>query len=75
MWWYVAVFVVALVISYASRPKPTSQSPAGLEDVTAPTAEDGIEIPVLFGTKIIKGANVVWYGNFKTKAIKTGSSK
>lgn len=75
MWWYVAVFVVALVVSYAMMPKPQSQPPAGLGDIQAPTAEEGREIPVLFGTRDIKGPNVVWYGDLRSVAIRKKGGK
>lgn len=75
MWWYLAVFVVSLVLSYALMPKPQSQPPAGLGEVKAPTAEEGREIPVLFGTRDLKGPNVVWYGHFRAVAIKKKGGK
>ena len=75
MWWYIAVFIVALVVAYAMAPKPQSQPPAGLGDIVAPTAEEGLEIPVLFGTRDLKGANVVWYGDIKTVAIRKKGGK
>lgn len=75
-WWYYAVmFVVSLVVSYATRPKPQNARPSGLGDVQAPTAEVGREIPVLFGTRPIYGANVVWYGDLMTQAIKSKGGK
>lgn len=70
VWWYVAVFIVALAISYAAVPKPQSTPPAGLNDIQAPTAEEGREIPVLFGTREITGPNVVWYGDLRVEAVK-----
>ena len=69
MWWYLVVFVVALVVGYAMTPKPESQN-AKLGTVEGPTADEGREIPVLFGTREIKQANVVWYGDIRTVAIK-----
>lgn len=71
MWWFVAVFVVALVVAFAMMPKPknTDAKANGIADVTAPTAEDGLEIPVLFGTRDIKGPNCVWYGDLRSQAI------
>lgn len=75
MWWYLAVFVVSLVLSYALTPKPQSQPPAGLGEIKAPTAEEGREIPVLFGTRDLKGPNVVWYGHFRAVAIKKKGGK
>lgn len=75
VWWYVAVFVVALVVSYNAVPKPQSAKPAGLGDFNVPTAEEGREIPVLFGTRDIAGPNVVWYGDLRTKAIRKKGGK
>ena len=75
MWWYVAVFIVALVVAHAMAPKPQSQPPAGLGDIQAPTAEEGREIPVLFGTRRLKGPNVVWYGDLRTEAIRKSGGK
>lgn len=75
MWWFVALFVGTLVLSYLTRPKPQNMPPAAFADIQAPTAEIGREIPVLFGTRDIKGPNVVWYGHLKTKAIKSKGGK
>jgi hypothetical protein len=75
MWFFFAVFVVAFVIAYATMPKPQSRKPAGLDEFQAPTAEDGREIPVLFGTKDLNGPNVVWYGDLKGVAIKKKGGK
>jgi hypothetical protein len=70
IWWYVAVFVVALVVAYSSIPKPQSLPPPGLGDVQVPTAEEGREIPVLFGTRELRGPNVLWYGDFEAIPVK-----
>lgn len=69
MWWFIAIFVVGLVIAYAMSPKPTTPKPSGFDDVTAPTAEDGREVPVLFGTRVMEGPNCVWYGDLRNAAI------
>ena len=69
MWWTVAVFVVALVVAYAMIPKPQAQKPQSIDDVTAPTAEEGREVAVLFGSRVIDGPNVGWYGDFRSAAI------
>lgn len=75
MWWYVAAFVVGLVVAYAAAPKPKSSPPAELGDIDAPTAEEGREIPVLFGTRDINGPNVVWFGDFRTEPIRKKGGK
>jgi hypothetical protein len=69
MWWFVAVFVVALVVAYSMAPKPETKKPNGFDDITAPTAEEGLEVPVLFGTRVIDGSNLVWYGDFSSQPI------
>lgn len=75
VWPYIIAFVVSLVVSYAMMPKPQSQPPAGLGDIKAPTAEEGREIPVLFGTRQIDSPNVTWYGDFMAVAIKKKGGK
>jgi len=75
VWWYIAVFVVALVVGYSMTPQPQSAKPAGLGEFKVPTAEEGREIPVLFGTRDIDGPNVVWFGDLRTVAIKKKGGK
>lgn len=75
MWWYAVIFIVALVVSYSMTPTPENAKPAGLGDVTAPTAEVGREIPVLFGERDLEGPNIVWYGHFRAVPIKKNGGK
>lgn len=75
MWWYIAAFVVALVVGSLLAPKPKNAKPAGIGDFNVPTAEEGREIAVLFGTRSIKGPNVTWYGDLKIKAVKKKGGK
>lgn len=75
MWQFLAGVAIALIATYALRPKPYSEPPAGLSDLEVPTAAEGREIPVLFGCVEIKTPNVVWYGDLKTKAIKSSGGK
>ena len=75
MWMFIAGFVIALVASYALTPKPQNAPAAGINEIKVPTADEGREIPVLFGCREIKSPNVVWYGDLKTKAIKAKGGK
>lgn len=75
MFWTVVLWVATTVISYALQPKPQNAKAAMLGDFNVPTAEEGREIPVLFGTRDIEGPNVVWYGDLRTKAIKKKGGK
>lgn len=74
VWWYIAVFVVALVASYLLTPtvETPSKSPG---EISVPVAEEDIPIPVLFGTRVIEQSNVVWYGDVNTKPIKSKGGK
>ena len=74
MWVQLALFVASLVISYLTRPKNKySSSPGDVE--TGAVAQAGGEIPVLFGSREITGQNIVWWGDVKTSAIKSGGGK
>ena len=75
MWWYIAVFVVSLILVSRMTPKPQTQPPAGFGDIKAPTAEEGREIPVAFGTVDCEGPNCVGYWNLRTIPVKSKQSK
>jgi hypothetical protein len=74
-WYVVAIFVAMLILSFVLMPKPQTQKPPGVNELTAPTAEVGREIPVLFGTRDMDAPNVVWYGDIKIKALKKKGGK
>lgn len=68
----IAVMVASVAVSFvlAGRVQGQKRKPSGLSEFQVPTAEVGREIPVLFGTRLLKGPNVVWYGDLRTRAIK-----
>jgi hypothetical protein len=79
-WTFIARLVLGLVlaaISYALSPRPRTETPraAGLDDFSLPTAEEGRPIPVVFGTVLITGPNVVWAGDLKVTPIRKRGSK
>jgi hypothetical protein len=73
--WNVFWYVVTSVIVQALAPRPAAPRPASLADVQAPTAEDGREIPVVFGTVWLRGPNMLWYGDMSTSAIRRRGGK
>ena len=75
MWWWYAIFVVSYAIVALTAPKQEPLKPAGLDDFEAPTASENREIPVLFGSKIISGPNIVWYGDLRIRPIKKKGGK
>lgn len=60
-------FILSLFMPQAPK---NQVKPAAFDDFEVPTAKAGREIPVLFGTRDITGANVVWYGDLRTKKVK-----
>lgn len=76
MWWSIGLFVASMVLSYLLRPPSQTpeqrdpKKPAGKGDFEFPTVSPGREIPVVFGTRWVKGPNVVWYGDIKHEPIK-----
>lgn len=72
---YIAVLLVAYIVAVALAPKPPKPKPASLEDFEIPIAEQGRPIPVAFGTVTVTGPNVVWYGDLRTKPIKSRTGK
>jgi hypothetical protein len=71
MWFALVVIVIAAVASYAMSPRAPEPPPVSIKEVSeVPTAEAGRAIPVVFGTCIIKSANIVWYGDLKYSPVK-----
>ncbi len=73
IWAQIIYFIVMLVLSIALSPRPQKPRAASLDDFELPTAEEGRPIPVVFGSTLITGPNIVWYGDLKIKKIKKRS--
>ena len=72
MFWFAVAFAAVFVIAYNSIPSPQGPQAGTFE---APTAEEGRPIPVLFGTRRISSANIVWWGDLRTEAVKKSGGK
>lgn len=62
--WFLIQLVVAvalLIFSYVLAPKPKKQKPPASRDADNPTSESGRAIPVVFGTLIVTGPNVLYF--------------
>ena len=75
IWLYAAVWVASLVLTYAFMPKPDRPPPPGIGQINAPTVEEGREIPIVFGTRIVKGINILGTCDFGTVALKKKGGK
>ncbi len=72
---YIVYAIVVVIIALALAPKPPGQTPPSLSDVEAPTAEQGRPVPKVFGRRIVKSPNIVWYGDLGYKPIKAEGGK
>lgn len=66
-----AIQAVLFLAAQLLAPKPDIEDarPKGLGDFSFPTATEGRQIPVVWGTCEVKGPNVIWYGDLKVKEI------
>lgn len=73
-----AIQAVLFIATQLLAPKPDLENarPKGLGDFNFPTATEGRQIPVVWGTVEVQGPNVIWYGDLKikeiTEKVKTG---
>lgn len=70
--WAVVAMIVSAAIQAAMAPKPP-QPTAGNLDVPEP--QPGRNLPVCFGTNIVKDANVYYFGNAYTVPIRQSGGK
>lgn len=68
-------FVAVMALSLILRPKMPETQPPATEDIGVPTAEAGKPITVVFGTVLVTGPNIVWYGDLGYSPVRTKSGK
>lgn len=76
-WFLLVLFAAQFILGELMRPKVQDTSkPASLKDFSVPTADENRSVPVGWGTFLMDGANVTWYGDLKTvkltRKVKTG---
>lgn len=59
--WFIPMLVsfAISVITYLIMPKPKAAKPQAAKDMESPTSEAGRELPVPFGTVLIKSPNAL----------------
>jgi len=70
-----AIVALAVVVAFLPQPKTPQMAKPTEADIDMPTAEQGREIPVIFGTPVISDPCCVWYGDFYFKPIKKKGGK
>lgn len=69
------MLLASYVITAMMQPKPTKPKPAALGDFDFPQLDEGTPQIVIFGDRWISAWTVLWYGNLRTTAIKSGGGK
>lgn len=71
-WTFLLIYAATFVLTELLRPKPRLEDakPAGLGDFNVPTATEGRPVPVIWGRVLLKGPNVVWYGDLQADPIR-----
>jgi hypothetical protein len=75
IYYEIAVLIVTAILSYALRPKPQTQPPDTLSDVSVPTIEIGKPVAVAFGEVWVDDSNVLWFGDLSSQPIFASSGK
>ncbi len=72
IWLTLTLFVVSFFASALLAPKPDVENArAGkLSDIRFPIASEGTPVPMIFGKVRMRSPNCLWYGQFRTRAIK-----
>jgi len=66
-WLFTLLIGLAIsIVAYLLMPKPAQAPPPAVTDLANPTADAGRPIPVVFGTVIVKGLNVLGYWDKET---------
>lgn len=73
--WAIGMLVASYAIQVLLMPKPEKPKPAALEDFDFPQVEEGTAQSVVFGDVWIKDWHVLWFGDLRTSAVKSDSSK
>lgn len=63
------LYAVSTVLSGLLQKAPKASASA-MGDLKVPTAEEGRNLPVIWGTCMLRAPNVVWYGDYKCVPIK-----
>lgn len=70
MWVQIAILVVSMIVSYATRPQTKATKPAALEDFNFPQSTEGTSQIEVFGTCWVDDWMVLGAGNFRTSPIR-----
>jgi hypothetical protein len=68
-WIMLAIYAATTVLSGLLQKAPKIKA-SSLGEIQVPTAEEGRNLPVIWGTCCLQAPNVVWYSDYKVQPIK-----
>lgn len=71
----IALLVISYTVQALSQPKANKPKPALLSEFDFPQVDEGTPQSIIFGDCWIEDWTVLWYGNYRTRAIKSNGSK
>lgn len=73
----ILIAVAVTAAAYLIMPKPKGPKTDTVKDLENPVAEANKPMPKVWGTMIVKGLNVLWFGdkNVREFEVKVGSKK
>lgn len=72
---YIIYAIIVIVLAVALQPKPPGVEPPSLSEIDVPTAKQGRPVPKVFGRRIVKSPNIVWYGDLGYNKVKKSGGK
>ena len=70
MFWILLTLYIGTTVLTGLLQKAPHVKASALGELQVPTAEEGRNLPVFWGTCCLKAPNVVWYGDYRVRAIK-----
>lgn len=73
--WAIGLLIASYALQALLTPQPKSPKPASLKDFDFPQFEEGTPQMVIFGDVWISDWMILWYGNLRTRKIKSKGTK
>lgn len=69
MFWLIPILIIAAlsVVAAVIAPRPKTDKPPAVTDLTYPTADPNKPMSMIFGTITSQSPNILWYGDKSTK--------
>jgi hypothetical protein len=73
--WAIGVLIASFLIQVLTAPKPVKPKAASLDEFDFPQADEGTAQCVFFGEGWAMDMSPLWFGNYRTSAVKSSGGK